>query len=310
LLAVMLVIPAGGAVVLGAATAPVHSSAAIEPLTLVAMTVAPLRYAPTWLPPGIVETSREADARGERVRRAWHRPGATPGGPGPENGSVVMEVFDVDFPFPTDVGCWGAVSVDINGVRGNMSRDNSTACVKWPAEPRTTLVVTEYGLGLSQEDLLRIARSVRPDAAVLTVPFRIDRAGLLATTAPVGAVMRGDTATGWSVGASFPVDDPDDWLPQAWVTLTSTATPPPGGGPPQPLTVGGRPARYVVKPSKGAYVDAGEAWLGVDVGSGVTLVVSIVFYSGVPASSAELASVVTGWTIGWPDLSWVGSLPA
>jgi hypothetical protein len=47
----------------------------------------------------------------------------------------------------------------------------------------------------------------------------------------------------------------------------------------------------------------------VDVGAGAVLTVSVGFAVN-PPSSAELAYVAAGVTIGQPDLSWIGSRPS
>jgi hypothetical protein len=304
----MFVVPAGGAAVLGADSVSSISWTTTDPLAAVNVSVAPLRYSPTWLPPGVFEASRYTYAHAKSLQRVWRRPGGTPNGP--IRGSVFLEVYDLDYPHHL-LGCWGEASVAINGVSGVLGAgaSNSVGCVRWQPDPRTILVVTEYDLGLSQEDLVRIARSVQPDPGSMTVPLRIDRPGILATTAPLGASQAGDSATGWSVALVFGHDNLDAWIPFATVTLSTTATPPAGGLEPQALTVGGRPARYVLQPNQGPYTDTGQAWLAVDVGFGVMLTVSVRFYLDIPPSPAELASVATGIAIGLPDVSWVGSRP-
>ncbi|GAA0911109.1 hypothetical protein Vau01_098110 [Virgisporangium aurantiacum] len=140
----------------------------------------PLRYAPTWLPPGIVERERGvASARslsGGPVNsftywRAWQSPTARPW-----DGSLSVSMsVSVDSRDRGD--CPHGENVAINDVPGKynfaLGQAGPASCLTWHPDPHTALQINGNGLGLSRDDMLRIARSVRADSTPLVVPFRV-----------------------------------------------------------------------------------------------------------------------------------------
>jgi hypothetical protein len=297
-----------GSAVLGADAASGNQRAGADPFATADVSVTPLRYSPAWLPPGIVEGERSRSADALNLRRVWARPGAKPNGP--VKGWVILQVYDTGYAGPMD--CRDGANVVINGVSGGLWPNGtvSAGCVRWRPDPRTVLVLTEYELAMGRDDLLGIARSVRPDPGWMTVPLRLDRPGTLVTTTQLWAGLRGRSATEWSVALGLGHSILRTGIWNVTVTLSRSGTDPiPGKA--QALTVGGRPARYavVMVPTTAPYFGPGEARLVVDFGSRIRLTVSVVFHGGDTPSMADLASVAADTRIGRPDLSWIGSRP-
>ncbi|WP_077005437.1 hypothetical protein [Saccharothrix sp. ALI-22-I] len=160
----------------------------------------PLRFRPTWLPPGLPERSRSIplttgpDAKASTVQ-TWST--------GPVSGpnlslTAYRSLEDSEAPLPPNVveAPGGSTSprlrdVDINGKAGRYDGDS----VVWRVDSETRLLLTASGLGLSEDDLLRVARSVRPDDTRLHVPLRVDR--LPAGVAPQFATVDGESPTSW-----------------------------------------------------------------------------------------------------------------
>src|SRR6185295_19488814 len=97
-------------------------------------------------------------------------------------------------------------------------------------------------LPLSKEDMLRIARSVRPDASVLPVPLAVGSwpDGVV----PAFVTMIGDSPTSWFASVDAPVAPqfPGD-VPRTLTVSVGTTSQGHGGG--EPLTVAGHPARLI-----------------------------------------------------------------
>jgi hypothetical protein len=297
-----------GSAFLASDTAPVRPPAGLPVTGDVSLTS--LRYSPRWLPPGIVERSRSRDPDGLSLRREWERPGA---GSSHRRAMVILQVYDTAYAGRMD--CRNGANVAINGVTGGLWSNGGTSagCVRWQPDPSTVLVVTEHHLGISQDGLLRIARSMQPDPGWMTVPLRLDRPGIVATTTQPYASVRGESARDWSVALHFDQGNPGTGIWHATVSLSTKVTPPIGGRWLTTAVVGDRPARYfAVDPRRSFYLVPGEARLVVDVGSGVWLAVSVVlspFSRDALPSMAELVAVAMGVRIAIPDLSWIGSRP-
>jgi len=144
--------------------------------TVVAVTPGiPLRYRPTWLPAGFVERSRSVpvvDPAPAKVvtDRIWKRTSLDEG----EVGHIGLSVWD-EAPDRSDGAGdkadtnGGSGRVDINGSPGRYDNDTVT----WQVG-NTQFLLYAPGAGLSEDDLLRVARSVEPDRTSLRAPLRVD----------------------------------------------------------------------------------------------------------------------------------------
>jgi len=182
----------------GPATSPTSqtSTDALPP----AVASAPLRYRPTWLPAGFVERSRSvpvSDPALPKVTtdRLWKRTSLDDG----ELGHLGLSVWDVseddtERPPPSLTGADGKPAdrsaVDINGSSGRYDND----IVTWQVG-HTKLMLYAPGAGLTKNEMLRVARSVRPDPASLRIPLRVNWLpdGVLGEF----ATMQGDSPAKW-----------------------------------------------------------------------------------------------------------------
>jgi hypothetical protein len=166
--------------------------------------------------------------------------------------------------------------------------------------------------GLSDADLLRIARSVQPDPGQVAVPVRFG--WLPAGMAPKLAQFAGDSADRWQLELTAHGKNPAASPPPAsekggrdpdrgiYVRLGRTTDAPDGG---ESITVAGRPARLVVRPIEGPQpVPMEHARLVVELASGLKLTVFSVFPD---VSRDDLIATAAAIEIGpTPDLSWLG----
>jgi hypothetical protein len=270
---------------------------------------APLRYSPTWLPPGLVERDRYLsagegrdpfrDGEGAQVRRMWSSASSV-SDDGPRPG-LVISVIDKDY--VSHIMCPEGSNVDINGVRGHApDADTSNRCVRWRPDPDTTIVVRADGVRLGREDLLQVARSMRQDKGQLVLPLQVDRmddifhASAL-TSAHFSAV---SAANWWATISTVPVAKSD---PRDVEVRLGTGTPSPAGG--TALTVGGRPARYRTDTARVGVV----AYLVVEVDGGLLLTVKYSMLRGDPPPMADLTRIAERVKVGRPDVSWIGTRP-
>lgn len=242
---------------------------------------APLRFKPTWLPPGLTEWQRsvpltsEPDSKASFVR-IWKTT------PAEEIANLGLYAYrslqDKSPPAPPVIvdpeGRTPGQSdpgreVEINGKPGYF---DGRSTVTWQVDPETKLMVVAPELGLSEDDLLRVARSVEPDDTRLHLPLRT---GPL----PDGVVAQFATVDGKS---------PDSWEASlfaertmaAYVSVRYGTTDRVATGEGEAVTVRGVAAR-LAKPSgdtatRGRYrtdwvltADLGDGRrLAVDVGSG------------------------------------------
>jgi hypothetical protein len=143
---------------------------------------APLRFKPTWLPPGLTEWQRSVPLTSEHpkvgVIRTWKTT------PADEIANLGLNAYpspqDKVPPAPPpilvnpDGNSRGerrdlpGRSIEINGKPGYY--DGRTT-ITWQVDPETKLMLTAPELGLSEDDLFRIARSVQPDDTRLHLPL-------------------------------------------------------------------------------------------------------------------------------------------
>jgi hypothetical protein len=131
----------------------------------------PLRFGPTWLPAGLAERGRFvelAGAAGVGLTRSWAPAAGAPAGDG---NATRLDVSWRDATGPLDGR--GGTRVDVNGRPGFLFTSPAKSTVQWRYDARTVLSVGHHDLGLTGHDLLRVARGLRPERAVMTVPVRV-----------------------------------------------------------------------------------------------------------------------------------------
>lgn len=273
-------------------------------------------YRPTWLPPGLVERTRgwsfeSENSIGGALTRTWT---AGPVELGRQvdrslNASVQFQISPLN---PTAPPLYGPSprEVDINGVTGRMSSEGS---VIWQPDAQTLLRLNATP-PLPEEDMLRIARSVQPDAtrqrALLHLGWLPD-----GTSASFGTV-DANAPTSWeAVTLAYDHPDTPHAARRSVVAYVGTVARETGiNGTSEQLTIGGRPAR-LVKPEAGTTdpLDYHVDWLlTVDLGGGRHLTVYYSQYTSDtptrPLTTREDAiRVAEGVVVDPnPDLAWAG----
>jgi hypothetical protein len=271
--------------------------ATTRPPDLAAM---PLRYRPTWLPAGLAERSRigwagtEADrGDGPAVHRIWT---ARPiGAAGEAKGARIS--FDVRaMAGADDFQRNGGKPVTVRGRTGYYHDAGEKSYLEWRIDGERIASVSQHGLGLTEQQMTRVAGSVRPDAGQLRPTLRFDR--LPRGTAALSLELTGNSASSWrsrtEVGTPAPGGG-SGVLSVEYGTSTSAT----GGG--ERLTVGGRPARLVTRDLPGG----GQLrYLAVELPSRRFLTVLSEYLD-----RDQLVTVAEGVRVTAPDLSWLGDRP-
>jgi hypothetical protein len=265
-----------------------------------------LRYKPTWLPAGFTERSRSVPlgpgAGFDGPVRYWK-------GTAQRDSQLQFGAVDTENgadPF-NDIG----QAVDINGRPGWLGSGKGVgprmSLVHWMIDSKTVIFIRNLNAGVSDDDLLRMARSVQPDPGQVAVPMRL---GWLPTgMASDEASFTGDSPERWELNITTSGPKPPGTPPtpgkeidERWlfVRLGPTTDAPDGG---ETITVAGRPARLVVRPT--AVPGTEDNFVVVELASGLKLTV----FAVLPNFSREdliatAAAVEVGKTI--PDLSWMG----
>jgi hypothetical protein len=281
-----------------------------------------VRYSPTWLPPGLKEVGRMSstpDVANTNLVRTWSW---DPVGPdGVMNGArLELTIWRAG-----NAASSAGEPVDINGHPGRYGGppDGTTNVlggmeqgVEWRPDDQTVLHLTDFAR-MSRQDLLRIARSFRPDPGRLTVPLHVD--WLPGTMHQGYAWTAGGSPTSWRSQLSFSerytVTDPDgeNGRPnpadtqaklnsRALEVSIGTVSPAPAGG--EVVTIGDHPARLLIKHfPEGAYPRL-ITYIVVDLGLGLPLTVAGwgVWSRGDMLRIAENVRVDRV-----PDLSWLGA---
>ncbi|MDG6102052.1 hypothetical protein Daura_45035 [Dactylosporangium aurantiacum] len=229
-----------------------------------------LRYRPTWLPAGLTERIRVAQpvANGNgspaSVLRVWtDQPVGTDGAGARRTLLLSMrQASGADDPLANT-----GVPVDINGTVGYYHAGDKPY-VEWRAGADTVVSVTQRELNLSEQDMLRIARSVQSDVTPLRVPLRVD--WLPDGMRVINGEVSGDSPASWMarLNAGRPRNPDGTATSQQSVTvyLSPTTTAPAGG---RSLTVNGHPARLVARTDR----PLDMRYLVVDLGDGRKLTV-------------------------------------
>lgn len=269
-----------------------------------------LKYRPTWLPDGMVERFRAiplAAAPGPKdtTDRMW-KPTSLDDGPDGHLGlaSWNFEPSAGDTAEPPvirddhgNVGDTAGHAVDINGKPGYYG----TETVTWQVDADTKLMLYGPGTGLSEEDMLRIARSVVPDTTELRAPMRLD--------------WLPDGVSGQFLSVSG--DSPSKWSSQifadgdhAYVAVSIGTTPPAAGG--EQVTINGR-AATLLEDDEDDPIRAGyrTSWrLTMDLGDGRYLAVRggrVPTRPGTSLTRDDMVRVAENVVPDpSPDLSWLG----
>jgi hypothetical protein len=293
----------------GSAAPPANTGA---PAVTVTLTTVALRYRPTWLPTGVAERIRIAPleaATGEPFAgpiRMWTpQPVGTDGRWGGTGlGLHVRHAQGADDPQAND-----GKLVDINGKPGyyHGTPGDEKAYLEWRADSDTVVSVDQLRLGLTEADLVRVARSVRPDPGQQRAPLAL---GWLPDGMNLSSIeVSGDSPAAWL--ATLSAEDrhltkdlsshkESKEGPRAiTVSVSPTTTAPPGG---EELVVGGHPARLVSRS------DIPNMWyLVVNLGPGRLLTVVASWPVARPLTRDDLIRVAEQTTVDdQADVSWIG----
>jgi hypothetical protein len=273
------------------------------PGTATAGEASPLRFRPTWLPPGLLERSRlrQFDAGGA-VQRFWtSEPVGTDGNDGGGR-SVSLRVSGGQK--PTDPQNNGGTPVDVNGKTGyyHGTADSTKSYVEWRADTQSVVSIAQHG-SVSQADMLRIARSVQPDPGRVRIPLTLGwlPAGL---TVSIGEVS-GDSPGKWMarLSAEEPSTGAEGKVRRSVMASISPTTTAPAGG--EQLTVGGHPARLV---KRADIPELDMTYLVVDLGGGTLLTVLGHGPNENPVTRDDLIRVAEHATPDdQADASWIGT---
>jgi len=281
-----------------------HRSAPIQPPSASPTTAAggsPLRYRIMSLPTGFVEKGRivadpKADNPQIEVVRTWT---ADPVGANAVGMPKEVRLFVLRKPDATyyDRG----TPVDVNGTTGYYDHlaAGPSSTVSWPVGDQLLQVVAEGGLDPTQEAMLRMARSVRPDPATTRAPLWVSWLPSGYTLSSVA--VSGDWPAEWQCSV-FATTDPQDG-PDSRYSLNirlATGTPAPEGGP--LVMVGGRPGRILDN-------EANTRFLVVNVDDLLLTVWTSWPAGGTPMPDEDLIHVATATVrLGDPTTTaWIGS---
>ncbi|WP_328471437.1 DUF4367 domain-containing protein [Actinoplanes sp. NBC_00393] len=272
-----------------------------------------LGYRPTWVPSGFAEHLRHfdggepGDAMGPTLMRVWKRDVAAGDPWGGSELTLYVRTEARDAAAGIDNS---GQKVDVNGVQGYYTgaQGDRKSSVNWALDDRTALILAASKIDISKSDLLRMARSVRPDAGVSSVPVRLSwlppgwtSSGIDVSGQSVGvwrgyvyAVERGPMP---SINASNKHDRESVTSQSGSLTVeVGTTTDAPDGG--DTLTVAGRPARNPVR-SDEAGKDLVYLVVELDKGRLMTLVGSGITRDEVKKVAEQVAITPTG-------LDWLG----
>ncbi len=261
-------------------TGTTDATGATAPSPAPGMATAPLRYRPTWLPDGMAERFREAPVSDRAnpkltTTQLWK---STPIEDGPVQSAHIglyswrSDANATTHEPPVAIGEGGQPvgvaghEADVNGRPAHV--DDST--VTWQVDDHTKLMLVSPGMNLPEADLLRIARSVRPDTTRLTAPLRADR--LPAGLAPESVAVAGNSPRDWR--ATLIAEGKGT---QSYVAVSAgiPGTPDNSGAAGETLTVGGRTAHLaqvdMEDPARPTYRATWE--LTVELGEGLVLTV-------------------------------------
>ncbi|MBG0565438.1 hypothetical protein [Actinoplanes aureus] len=274
------------------ASGPASATPSSQPAPGAALpTQVKLEYRPTWVPSGFAEHIRHfnvgepGDSLGPTLMRVWKK-SVSAGDPwGGTELSLYIRTEATDAAAAIDTS---GQKVDINGAQGFYTppQGDRKSSVNWTLDDHTALTIAALKVDISKNDLLRMARSVRPDPGVSPVP--VSPRWLPPGWETTGAEVSGPSQDTWRSyvyavrRAPEPSTDADrkaakegnSQSGELSVTVGTTTDAPSGG---DRFTVGGHPARHPVRtdePGKRLIylvVDLGEGRLMTLIGSGAGL---------------------------------------
>lgn len=278
------------AVVIGACAVLTASTPASAP-TLAGAGREPLRFGPTWLPGGLTELSREYGA----PVRQWAL--------APDNFSGNWQLLDLRPAF----NCPNYRDpVDIDGRPGWFREGRHVLYLRgvcWQFDRHTHLELNTTLRTLTRDDLIRIARSVRPAAGTTSFPISVPSDaprpfGLGAD--PGWRRITGRSPTDWTATVS--------WSPgsryrgqRLEITAGPTTKAPDGG---QLKTVRGRPARYLLDNDSPA---GSSAYLVVDLGTHRYLTIQVDTYPPSEVAFFTLAMIAEETAVNLSRQPWIGA---
>jgi hypothetical protein len=231
------------------------------PTTVAQPAEIPLRYRPTWVPSGFSERVRQADGSGSShdllgptVTRVWKKQ-AVAGDPW--GGAEIAFYLRIAVPDATQALNRSGQQVDVNGAHGyfSASQGDGKSSVDWALGEHTMLMIATSHVEISKADLLKMARSVRPELEIFSIPVRLR--WLPDGWATTGFTVSGPSATAWraeagvasltqpEIGPGKTGKENGHALAASLTVVVGGTTDAPSGG--QRLTVGGRPARHPVR---------------------------------------------------------------
>ena len=252
----------------------------------------PLRYRPTWLPDGFVETSREVSLRGGAADyqvRQWMLA---------ENLAVAPDKSGESPPFlrlmlvpATDLpmGDW-RLAVRINGIEGGLSpKEGQIPQVIWPVGDGLNLAVMVQGVGDDSIVAQWLARSVEPDG-VAGVECPLDFGWLPESVQGTHHIAMSYPAETWTANLSVLRDRHEIVA----ATLGPGVTPPTADG--QPESVRGQPGLV-------HFYDNGAGWAYAELEHGLRLTVQLM----TRVTRDDLLQIIAELKVGpAPYLGWLG----
>jgi hypothetical protein len=281
-----------------------------------------LRYQPTWLPAGLRERVRNMSVPGTNkdstLLRTWtaHSVGSNGDGTSVRLDLTVRRPADA-----TDPQANTGVRVDINGSTGyyhGAPQGETKSYVEWRAGADAVVSISQVGLHLSEADMLKVARSVKPDPAQMQLPLRLEWLpdGMSLSSAEIG----GDSATSWYASLWTQAAAPASLAPKeakqgprslsvalrptasaGYVPQKAPGTPTTGG---EQLTVGGHPAQLIPRTD----LPGTNMWyLVVHLDNGQLLTVIAEWPDSDPLTKADLVKVAENAVpVTPPDVTWIG----
>ncbi|MBB2948253.1 hypothetical protein FB565_008036 [Actinoplanes lutulentus] len=290
------------------------SSAAASPSVVADPGLPHLRlgYRPGWVPSGFAEYIRQAGAGGDdeagpSLVRSWKK---SVGTGDPYGGRSAQLDFYVRTAVEDPAGMvWsGGQKVDIGGADGwyTPAQGDQKSSLSWIVGEHTVLMLATSRLDLSKADMLRVARSVRPEPG--TNPNPVTLGWLPTGWQTAGLTVSGPSAGSWRgslyvVKQGTEVSEKDKKTPvtvnygDLTVTVGSETDAPDGGA---ELTVGGRPAR---RPTRDDSAGRDTLYLVVDLGDNRLLTLA---GEGGGLDLAQLTRIAGGITVDPSGLTWLG----
>jgi hypothetical protein len=185
--------------------------------------------------------------------------------------------------------------------------------VSWKPDAGTLLTVDQHGLNLSQNALISIAESVRPDPATLAPVITFG--WLPGAFSADDVALAGNSNTSWhsdidvssdavlnSPGPDGPHQGRSYFGTTLTVTLGTSTTVTDNG---EPVSVRGRTGKLVSDPATDLSPGP-RLTLVVDLGDGTWLTIMAMYPAASPVSKDDLLHIAEALQLAPPDLAWIG----